>query len=136
MDKKNILSIKNLKKVYSNKQAEDTHALNDLNLDVQEGEIFGLLGPNGAGKTTLFNCLSRLYTLNSGDVRFKGNSILGLRADQIAPIGIGRRIGGEPTPWWPPWWRYPYGDAGGPATIPRIGGIGILPGRPGTCMPA
>ena len=41
MDKKNILSIKSLKKVYSNKQVEDNHALNDLNLDVQEGEIFG-----------------------------------------------------------------------------------------------
>ena len=53
MDKKNILSIKNLKKIYSNKQAVNTCALNDLNLDVQEGEIFGLLGPNGAGRLHL-----------------------------------------------------------------------------------
>ena len=43
MVKKNILSVKNLKKIYSNKQTGDTHALNDLNLDVKEGEIFGLL---------------------------------------------------------------------------------------------
>jgi len=53
MEQKNILSVKNLKKIYSNKQAGDNLALNDLNLDVKEGEIFGLLGPNGAGKQHL-----------------------------------------------------------------------------------
>ena len=37
-------------KVYKNKSANSIHAINNLNLDVQEGEIFGLLGPNGAGK--------------------------------------------------------------------------------------
>ena len=57
MDKKNILSIKNLKKIYSNKQVENTYALNDLNLDVQEGEIFGLLGPNGCGKSTMMDTI-------------------------------------------------------------------------------
>ena len=58
MDKKNILSVKNLKKIYSSKEAPNTHALNNLNLDVKEGEIFGLLGPNGAGKTTFINILA------------------------------------------------------------------------------
>ena len=47
MEQKNILSVKNLKKIYSSKQAGDNLALIDLNLDVKEGEIFGLLGPNG-----------------------------------------------------------------------------------------
>ena len=65
MDKKNILSIKNLKKIYSNKQTEDTHALNDLNLDVQEGEIFGLLGPNGAGKDYIYKYCSWYSDKNS-----------------------------------------------------------------------
>ena len=58
MEQKNILSIKNLKKIYSNKQTGDNLALSDLNLDVKEGEIFGLLGPNGAGKTTFINILA------------------------------------------------------------------------------
>jgi len=57
MDKKNVLSVKNLNKIYS-KKSKPINALNDLNLDVQEGEIFGLLGPNGAGKTTFINILA------------------------------------------------------------------------------
>jgi ABC-2 type transport system ATP-binding protein len=68
MDKKNILSIKNLKKIYSNKLAEDTYALNDLNLDVQEGEIFGLLGPNGAGKTSFINIIAGTVKKTAGQV--------------------------------------------------------------------
>jgi ABC-2 type transport system ATP-binding protein len=72
MNKKNILSIKNLKKVYSSKQAEDTHALNDLNLDVQEGEIFGLLGPNGAGKTTFINIVAGTVIKTAGEVVVHG----------------------------------------------------------------
>ena len=65
-------------------------ALDGVTFDIPEGQIVGLIGPNGAGKTTLFNCLSRLYTPNGGDVLFKGNSILGLRPDKIASLGIGR----------------------------------------------
>ena len=65
-------------------------ALDGVSFDIPEGQIVGLIGPNGAGKTTLFNCLSRLYTPNAGDVLFKGNSILGLRPDKIASLGIGR----------------------------------------------
>ena len=72
MDKKNILSIKNLKKIYSFKQAEDVHALNDLNLDVQEGEIFGLLGPNGAGKTTFINIVAGTVIKTAGQVNVHG----------------------------------------------------------------
>ncbi len=65
-------------------------ALDGVGFDIPQGQVVGLIGPNGAGKTTLFNCLSRLYTPNSGDIRFKGQSILGLGADKIAPLGIGR----------------------------------------------
>ena len=65
-------------------------ALNDVSFDVKEGEIQGLIGPNGAGKTTLFNCLSRLYVPNSGDIKFEGQSIMSARVDQIAALGIGR----------------------------------------------
>jgi branched-chain amino acid transport system ATP-binding protein len=65
-------------------------ALDGVTFDIPEGQIVGLIGPNGAGKTTLFNCLSRLYTPNEGDVRFRGESILGLSAEKIAALGIGR----------------------------------------------
>ena len=72
MEQKNILSVKNLKKIYSSKQAEDNHALNDLNLDVKEGEIFGLLGPNGAGKTTFINILAGTVIKTAGQVNVWG----------------------------------------------------------------
>ena len=65
-------------------------ALDGVTFDIPQDKIVGLIGPNGAGKTTLFNCLSRLYTPNEGDVLFKGTSILGLSADKIAALGIGR----------------------------------------------
>ena len=55
-------------------------ALDGVTFDVFPGQIAGLIGPNGAGKTTLFNCLSRLYTPNGGDVLFEGKSILAGRA--------------------------------------------------------
>ena len=65
-------------------------ALDGISFAVPEGCIVGLIGPNGAGKTTLFNCLSRLYFPDSGDIRFVGQSILTLAPHRIANIGIGR----------------------------------------------
>ena len=65
-------------------------ALDGVSFDVFPGQIAGLIGPNGAGKTTLFNCLSRLYTPNGGDVQFEGKSILGRPRHDIPHIGIGR----------------------------------------------
>ena len=65
-------------------------ALDGVSFDVFPGQIAGLIGPNGAGKTTLFNCLSRLYTPNGGDVLFEGQSILGRPRHDIPYIGIGR----------------------------------------------
>jgi len=72
MKQKNILSVKNLKKIYFNKKTEDNHALNDLNLDVKEGEIFGLLGLNGAGKTTFINILAGTVIKTAGQVNVWG----------------------------------------------------------------
>ena len=62
----------------------------NANLALRPGSLTALIGPNGAGKTTLFNCLSRLYTPSSGDIRFAGNSILSRQPHRIAEIGIGR----------------------------------------------
>jgi len=65
-------------------------ALDGVSFAIEEGEILGLIGPNGAGKTTLFNCVSRLYTPNRGDILFEGRSMLGRPPHRIAEIGIGR----------------------------------------------
>lgn len=65
-------------------------ALDGVSFDMKRGAVQGLIGPNGAGKTTLFNCLSRLYIPNSGDIRFEGQSILGTAPHKIADLGIGR----------------------------------------------
>jgi branched-chain amino acid transport system ATP-binding protein len=65
-------------------------ALDRVSFDVTAGQIVGLIGPNGAGKTTLFNCLSRLYTPDRGDIRVTGRSVLNLGPFQIARLGVGR----------------------------------------------
>jgi branched-chain amino acid transport system ATP-binding protein len=65
-------------------------ALDGISLTIEEGQILGLIGPNGAGKTTLFNCVSRLYTPDRGDIVFAGSSILGRPPHRIAEIGIAR----------------------------------------------
>jgi branched-chain amino acid transport system ATP-binding protein len=65
-------------------------ALSNVSFDVAAGAIAGLIGPNGAGKTTLFNCLSRLYVPNEGDILFEGRSILGQRRHGIPKLGICR----------------------------------------------
>ena len=65
-------------------------ALDGVSFDIAPGAIQGLIGPNGAGKTTLFNCITRLYTPNEGEVRLAGRSLLEVPAHAIAGIGITR----------------------------------------------
>ena len=72
MSKKNALKVEKLTKIYSTKSSNKIVALNNLNLEVKEGEIFGLLGPNGAGKTTFLNILAGTVIKNSGRVNVWG----------------------------------------------------------------
>jgi len=65
-------------------------ALDGVSFDVEPGRIVGLIGPNGAGKTTLFNCVSRLYECQRGDITFDGASLLAQPRHRIAALGIGR----------------------------------------------
>jgi branched-chain amino acid transport system ATP-binding protein len=65
-------------------------AVNELDLSVKQGEIFGLIGPNGAGKTTIFNLLTGVYQPTSGSIYFNGQRIDGLRPYQIASRGVSR----------------------------------------------
>ena len=72
MNNKNALKVEKLTKIYSKKNSNEIKALNNLNLEVKEGEIFGLLGPNGAGKTTFLNILAGTVIKNSGSVNVWG----------------------------------------------------------------
>ena len=65
-------------------------ALNDLSFEVGEGEIVSVIGPNGAGKSTVFNVVTGLYPPDEGDVRFHGQSIVGLSPNRITRAGIAR----------------------------------------------
>jgi branched-chain amino acid transport system ATP-binding protein len=65
-------------------------ALDDVSLHINEGEILGLIGPNGAGKTTCFNAVTGVYRPTEGDIRFKGESIVGRKRFQITQMGIAR----------------------------------------------
>ncbi len=80
-----VLGIRNLSRHFGG-----VAALDGLDLDVHPSEILGLIGPNGAGKTTLFNVISGFFPPTSGTVEMNGETISGLRPDQVAARGIGR----------------------------------------------
>jgi len=65
-------------------------AVNELDMNVRKGEIYGLIGPNGAGKTTIFNLLTGVYEPTSGEIYFEGKRIDGLRSYEIARRGVSR----------------------------------------------
>jgi amino acid/amide ABC transporter ATP-binding protein 1, HAAT family (TC 3.A.1.4.-) len=65
-------------------------AVREMSLQIPRGMIASLIGPNGAGKTTFFNCVTGFYVPEEGDLIFNGESIYGLRPDQIAQRGISR----------------------------------------------
>lgn len=65
-------------------------AVNNVSINLKEGEIFGIIGPNGAGKTTFLNCISGFYKPEKGKVIFKGQNIVGLAPHQLCHRGIAR----------------------------------------------
>lgn len=65
-------------------------AVNDVSTRIEAGKINAIIGPNGAGKTTFFNLLSGVQQPTSGKIVFKGRDITGLRADQVAVLGVSR----------------------------------------------
>jgi branched-chain amino acid transport system ATP-binding protein len=80
-----ILEVERLRKSFGG-----LAALDGLDLHVDEGEIVSVIGPNGAGKSTLFNVITGLYEPDGGAIRFRGDSIVGRRPNQIAKLGIAR----------------------------------------------
>ena len=65
-------------------------AIVDFNVHIKNGELLGLIGPNGAGKTTAFNLFTGVYQPTTGEILFKGKSIVGLAPYQITERGIAR----------------------------------------------
>ena len=88
MKNKIVLSVKNLNKTYIKNGSKKIEALNNLNLEVKEGEIFGLLGPNGAGKSTFINILAGLVLKSSGEINVWGFDIDKNPRQVRASIGI------------------------------------------------
>jgi len=88
MTKKNAVSVNRLTKIYAKNSTNSVVALNELNLEVKEGEIFGLLGPNGAGKTTFINILSGTVIKTKGSVNVWGFDIDKNPRQVRASVGI------------------------------------------------
>jgi branched-chain amino acid transport system ATP-binding protein len=62
----------------------------DVSFDVAPGELVGIIGPNGAGKSTLFDLITGFTPPDTGEVRFDGRLITGLRPDEISRLGVAR----------------------------------------------
>jgi branched-chain amino acid transport system ATP-binding protein len=80
-----ILKVAHLKKAFGGLQAT-----NDVNYQMQAGELSGIIGPNGAGKSTFFNLLSGYYKVDSGHIVFKGKDITNWPPHRISRLGVAR----------------------------------------------
>jgi len=65
-------------------------AIDGVTFHVDDGELFSIIGPNGAGKTSLFNCINQVYIPQEGDILWKGESLMGLKPNKTAELGIAR----------------------------------------------
>ena len=79
MKKNNAIEVKNLIKTYG-----DVYALNDVDLNISDGEYFVLLGPSGGGKTTLLRSIGGFIRPDSGSVVIKGKNVNNLPPDKIS----------------------------------------------------
>ncbi len=80
-----ILEVQNV-----NKRFGGLKALNEVNLNVEEGGVHAIIGPNGAGKSTLLNCFVGRLMPDTGSVMFNGQSLLGIKPHQINQTGVSR----------------------------------------------
>jgi branched-chain amino acid transport system ATP-binding protein len=80
-----MLEVRNLTKRYGG-----LSAVSEVTTSIEKGKIHAIIGPNGAGKTTFFNLISGAQRATAGSVVFDGQDVTGLRADQVARLGISR----------------------------------------------
>ncbi len=79
-----------LETIHLKKYFGDTHAVDDVNLAIEEGEFVSLVGPNGAGKTSFCNVVSAYYTADSGSIIFKGTDVTHASVTERVKAGIAR----------------------------------------------
>lgn len=79
------ISLKNISKIYRTKSIETT-ALDDVSLDIDEGEFVSIMGPSGCGKSTLLNIMGLLDTPTSGTVEIGGRNVAGLSDRALASM--------------------------------------------------
>ncbi|WMC92794.1 ABC transporter ATP-binding protein [Kineothrix sp. MB12-C1] len=80
-----LLEVKNLTISFGGLRAVD-----DFNIEIKEGQLYGLIGPNGAGKTTVFNLLTGVYKPNEGIIKLGDQDITGLKTVDINKAGVAR----------------------------------------------
>jgi len=80
-----LLEVKNISKAFGGNQA-----VKSLSFALASGEILGLIGPNGAGKTTAFNMIAGYFPPDTGEIRFRGENVVGLRPWDISHRKIAR----------------------------------------------
>ena len=85
MSRENVLKVENVTMQFGGVVAVD-----NMNLEVDKGEIVSLIGPNGAGKTTVLNLISGIYQVDTGEVMFRDQNIAGMKQHKIARLGISR----------------------------------------------
>ena len=85
---KNILEVKNLKKVYTKKNGDPFTAVDNITFNLRKGEIFSFLGPNGAGKSTIINMLTAQLSMTEGDVHIEGTSLRNNPAFVKSKVGV------------------------------------------------
>lgn len=80
-----VMRVDNLSRAFGGLKAVD-----EVGFEVRENEILGIIGPNGAGKTTLFNLLNGFLPPHAGTVDYRGQSLLGLKPNQVCKLGVAR----------------------------------------------
>ena len=78
-----VIELKNIQKVFQIKDNQEIHAVNNVNLTIQDGEIFGIIGYSGAGKSTLIRIINQLEKQTKGEVIIDGEDISKLPAKEL-----------------------------------------------------
>ena len=86
-----VIEVNNLNKIYNESEVK-VHAVNDVTLDIEEGEFTAIVGPSGSGKTTLLNMIGGLDEPTSGEISVNGSSMSSLKGSQLTDFRL-RNIG-------------------------------------------